>query len=124
VCFGAGRRDVDDEVGIRFRDPVDVLAEFMLKHDVADKTELYDLRCISGVVREDDGVPEVLLGIIEGDFDSALSTWLFIDTGGGGGGVETWPRLTDCGIVDIRFILLVSVGLIVLAPSPVACDEW
>jgi hypothetical protein len=43
---------------------------------------------MSGVVREDDGVPEVLLGIIEGDFDSALSTWLFIDTGGGGGGVD------------------------------------
>jgi hypothetical protein len=81
------------------------------------------LRCRSGVVREDDGVPEVRRGIIEGDFDSALSVGLFIDTGGGGGGVDTWPRLTDCGMVDIRFILLVSVGLIVLAPSPVACDE-
>jgi hypothetical protein len=34
-------------------------------------------------------VPEVLLGIMEGDFDSALSIGLLIETGGGGGGVET-----------------------------------
>jgi hypothetical protein len=27
-------------------------------------------------------------------------------------------------MVESRFILLVSVGLIVLAPRPVACDEW
>jgi hypothetical protein len=40
VCFGAGRRDVDDEVDIRCKDPVEVLAEFMLKQEVADKTEL------------------------------------------------------------------------------------
>jgi len=26
--------------------------------------------------------------------------------------------------MDIRFILRVSVGLMVLAPSPVACEEW
>lgn len=42
------------------------------------------------MVLDEDGVAEAFLGIIEGDLDSArFSTWLFIDTGGGGGGLET-----------------------------------
>lgn len=73
VCFGAGKRDVDEDPDIRCNDPVDVLAEFRLKPELTDRFELKDLRWRSGVVLEDDGVPEVRLGIMEGDFDSALS---------------------------------------------------
>lgn len=76
---------------------------------------------MSGVVRAEEGVPEVLLGIIEGDRDSARVS---IDTGGGGGTLMMWFRLWEVGIVDMRFALLVSVGLMVLAPRPVACEEW
>ena len=65
-------------------------------------------------------MPEVLLGIIEGDLESARVS---IDTGGGGGTFMTWFRLWEVGMVDMRFALLVSVGLIVLAPSPVAWEE-
>ncbi len=70
---------------------------------------------MSGVVLADDSVPEVFLGIIEGDLDSALVS---METGGGGGTSITWLKLWDVGMVDMRFALLVSVGLIVLAPSP------
>lgn len=72
-------------------------------------------------MRADEGVPEVLLGIIEGDLESARVS---IDTGGGGGTLMTWFRLWEVGMVDMRLALLVSVGLIVLAPSPVAWEEW
>ena len=55
--------------------------------DAIDKPELYDLRwislrCTSGVVLADDGVVEVLLGIIDGDLELSR---VFIETGGGGG---------------------------------------
>lgn len=76
---------------------------------------------MSGVVLDEEGVPEAFLGIIEGDLDSARFS---IDTGGGGGGLETWFRLIDWGMIESLFILRVSVGLIVLAPSPVAWVEW
>lgn len=60
------------------------------------------------------------LGLSEGDFEVDL---LSMDTGGGGGMVLDW--LIGCGgIMDMRFIRRVSVGLMVLAPKPLACEEW
>lgn len=74
---------------------------------------------MSGVVREDDGV-DVFLGATEGERDAARSSAAAI--GGGGGALAICARLCCilC-IVDSLFIRLASVGLIVLAPSPVAC---
>jgi hypothetical protein len=79
---------------------------------------------MSGVVRADDGVTEVRLGIIDGDLDSVRVSILRVskETGGGGGTLRIWFRLCDVGMVDMRFALFVSVGLIVLAPRPVACE--
>jgi hypothetical protein len=72
------------------------------------------LRFGSGVVRNEDGV-EVFRGIIDGDREDArteaLASICCVGVFGMGGG--------PCK-VDIRFILLASVGLTVLAPSPVA----
>jgi len=81
-----------------------------------DSPELYDFLFGSGVVRDDDGV-EVFRGNIDGERDEERTS---AAGGGGGGGFMTWEVLCECGIVDIRFILRVSVGLMVLAPSPVA----
>lgn len=58
------------------------------------------------------------LGLIKGDPEFDL---LSIDTGGGGGMLLGW--LIGCGgggIMDMRFIRRVSVGLMVLAPKPLA----
>lgn len=82
-----------------------------------ERPELYDFLLISGVVRDDDGVAEAFLGIIDGDLEAARVS---DDTGGPDAALETWFKLMDCGIMDMRFIRLVSVGLMVLAPSPVA----
>jgi hypothetical protein len=62
-------------------------------------------------------VAEAFLGIIDGDLDAARVS---DDTGGPDATLETWFELMDCGIMDMRFIRLVSVGLMVRAPSPVA----
>ena len=89
--------------------------------DPIDRPELYDfLLFTSGVVRAEEGVRDGLRGIIEGDRDSAR---IFNEGGGGGGGggsVASTFQLCDLGIVDNRLILLVSVGLMVRAPRPVA----
>ena len=42
----------------------------------------------------------------------------------GDGGCDSVCVVCVWCIVDIRFILLVSVGLMVLAPRPVAWDAW
>jgi len=87
-----------------------------------DSPELYDFRLlISGVVRDEEGVPDAFRGIMEGERESARVS---IETGGGGGTLARKLRLCDCGIVDNRFIRRVSVGLMVRAPKPVACEEW
>lgn len=118
VCFGAGSRDVDDDWDRRgWIDPIEVLAVLKLFDELTESPELYDFRLISGVVLDDEGVPEAFLGIIEGDLDSARVS---IDTGGGGGTLVEVGVFCDAGMVESRFILRVSVGLIVLAPRPVA----
>lgn len=82
VCFGAGSRDVDEDCERRgWIEPIEVLAVLKLAEEFTDSPELYDFRLMSGVVREDEGVPEVFLGIMDGDFDSARVS---IETGGGG----------------------------------------
>jgi hypothetical protein len=52
------------------KDPVDVLAVLKLAFEPMERPELYDLRLISGVVREDDGVG-VFRGSMEGERDLA-----------------------------------------------------
>ena len=84
--------------------------------ELTDKPELYDFRFGSGVVREDDGV-DVFLGRTDGDLDEARTSVV-----GGGGGRSAISGGIGCCMMDRRFILLVSVGLIVLAPRPVAWD--
>lgn len=100
-------------------EPVDVRTVLKLVVEPTDSPELYDFRFGSGVVREEDGV-EILRGSIEGDREEARTS---VATGSGFAEVwgVTWP---DGGCIDIRFIRLVSVGLMVLAPSPVACVAW
>ena len=68
---------------------------------------------MSGVVLDEEGV-EILRGSIEGDREEFR-----IDTSGWAvGGV--WGIGGGCCNIDNRFALRASVGLIVLAPSPVA----
>lgn len=47
---------------------MDVLAVLLLVLELTDKPELYDLRFMSGVVRDEEGV-DVFLGSIDGDRD-------------------------------------------------------
>lgn len=116
--FGVGNLDDDGGNGIRgCRDPVDVREVLKLVLELIESPELYDFRLISGVVRDDDGV-DTFRGSIEGDRDDVL----FIDLSGWGvGGV--------CGIgggqlmVDSLIALRASVGLTVLAPSPLAWED-
>lgn len=84
--------------------------------DATESPELYDFRLGSGVVRDEEGV-EVFRGSIEGEREDALTEVV---------GSDCWVGVLGMGgapcIMDIRFILLASVGLTVLAPSPVAWD--
>jgi hypothetical protein len=66
------------------------------------------------VVREDDGV-EVFRGSMEGDREDArpAGTW-------SGCGVDEVSGIGGAWKVERRFARLASVGLTVLAPSPVA----
>lgn len=76
-------------------------------------------------MREDEGVPEAFLGNIDGDRDVGRVLGSLGNCGGtAGDGGRLW--LTTCVwcIEDMRFIRLVSVGLIVLAPRPVAWEAW
>lgn len=82
---------------------------------------MYDFRCASGVVRADVGVAEVFRGGTAGESVPALASR---QTGGGGGGIFARFMLCDCGIMDMRFMRRVSVGLIVRAPRPLAWVEW
>lgn len=119
-CLGAGRRDALPAAGARgwIDEPVEVLMVLKLLVEVMDKPELYDFLCMSGVVRDDDGVADAFRGIIDGDLECSRCS-----SGGGGGALASWVRLgTWC--MDMRFIRRVSVGLMVLAPRPLACDAW
>ena len=67
-------------------------------------------------MREDEGVVEVLRGAEAGDLETARMSGTMGDCT-----TVTWGfPLGTSPLVDIRFILRVSVGLIVRAPSPVA----
>ena len=73
-------------------------------------------------MRADEGVRDGFLGIVEGERESDLAS---VATGGGGGGMLViWPMgWGGGGIMDIRFIRRVSVGLMVRAPRPLAWAE-
>lgn len=119
MSFGAGSLDVDADAGNRgCTEPVDVLTVLKLAAEPIDSPELYDFLVISGVVRAEDGVAEALRGIMDGDLESARVS---VAIGGGGGTLVTWLRLWEPGNMDIRCMRFVSVGLIVLAPSPLTC---
>ena len=79
--------------------------------DEFEMPELYDLRLGSGVVREEDGVTlfREITGGEGSDGGSACGVGGVYGIGGG------------FGIIDIRFKMRASVGLIVRAPRPVAC---
>lgn len=99
-----------------WREPVEVRTVLKLLVEVMDRPELYDFLLNSGVVRDEEGV-DVFRGSIEGERDEARRSDVgrgWVDTGGGMRGV--------LGMMDMRFIRLVSVGLMVLAPRPVACE--
>lgn len=117
-CRATDNRGVADGWRRCWTEPVEVLTVLRLAVEPMERPELYDLRWLtSGVVRAEDGVKEVLRGIMEGERDSARVSR---ETGGGGGGtLLSTLRLCDWGRTDNRFILLVSVGLIVRAPKPV-----
>jgi hypothetical protein len=126
LAFGAG--NLDDEGGGGnlgcSSDPVEVRAGLKLAVDPVESREPKDLRLMSGVMLTDDGVG-VFLGSADGERDAVR---IVEESGWGVGGV--------CGIggafcnegapckTDNRFALLASVGLTVLAPSPVACEPW
>lgn len=82
--------------------------------EVEERPELYDFRFGSGVVRNDEGVL-VFLGINDGDFEEARAMLCCSGCVGGVYGIGGTP-----GTIDMRFALRASVGLIVLAPRPVA----
>jgi hypothetical protein len=83
LSFGAGRRDMEADCGKRgCREPVDVRTVLKLAFDPIERPELYDFLFGSGVVRAEEGVTDVFLGIIDGDLDSARVSRV---TGGGGG---------------------------------------
>jgi hypothetical protein len=70
LAFGVGNLDEATGCGARgCKEPVDVREVLWLALDQIERPELKDLRLISGVVLEDDGVTEVFLGSIEGDRD-------------------------------------------------------
>lgn len=71
---------------------------------------------MSGVVRDEDGVADAFRGIMDGDLECSRCS-----SGGGGGALATWLG-PGSWCMDMRFSLRVSVGLMVLAPSPLACD--
>jgi hypothetical protein len=112
LCFGVGNLDVDGPSKSLDIDPTEPLAEEPLPVESSDRAELWDFRFISGVAREEEGV-EPFCGSINGEG----GPW---DVG------ESGDRPEDMGIggacrVDNRFNRRASVGLIVRAPSPVAC---
>ena len=89
-----------------------------------DCPELYDLRFGSGVVLEEDGVT---LFRLAGPGDCPEDMGLIVGKSGWGVGgaceIRFWGRGGAGGMIDMRFILRASVGLIVRAPSPVACTD-
>ena len=98
-------------------DAADIRSELKLVFEEMEMPELYDFRFGSGVVRLDDGVT-LFRGIIEGE----SATERRPNEGGSGkftGGV--CGSGGALGIIERRFILRASVGLIVRAPKPVAC---
>ena len=115
--FGVG--SLEDVVaggsdGIRgCNEPADVRAVLWFVLDPAENAEVYNLRFISGVVRDEDGVG-TFLGSIEGDRDAAR-----VGASGCGVGGVFGIGGAVC-IMDNRFARLASVGLTVLAPKPVA----
>lgn len=118
-CFGGGSLAVGGACGARCcNEDADGL---LLRLDVepVDMPDVSDLRLKSGVALADEGVAEGRRGIIDGERESER---LLIETGGGGGKLISWVKGWLCvvGIIDMRFMRRVSVGLIVLAPSP--CD--
>lgn len=80
-----------------------------------ERPELKDFLFGSGVVLEEDGV-EIFRGTMDGERDEARTS---VGALGGRGGFAVGVEFGE-GCIDIRFIRRVSVGLIVLAPSPVA----
>lgn len=90
----------------------------MLELDDSERPECTDLRLFSmGVPRfEEDGVT-LFLKAVAGEYVSAR-----LSSVGSGCGVvgRLLGKAGELGIIDIRFILRASVGLIVLAPKPVA----
>lgn len=118
--FGAGNRKLAICELRCWADAVDVRTVVLrLALEATERPELYDLRFKSGVVREEQGV-EILRGSMEGERDAERTS---ADNGGGfgrpGAGAGLWEWCNDS-----RFIRLVSVGLMVLAPRPVACGSW
>ena len=95
--------------------PLAPLREVMLALEDIDIAELKDLRCVSGVVRLEEGVT-LLRGIIEGEPAVDLGARL----GGSGKRIGGVRGRGGAGIIDILFILRASVGLMVRAPRPVA----
>lgn len=84
----------------------------MLMFEPIERPELYDFRLGSGVVREDEGVG-IFLGSIDGEREEVR-----LEISGCGGVFGMGGAFCK---TDNRFALLASVGLMVLAPSPVAC---
>jgi hypothetical protein len=99
---------------------MEVRAVLKLALELMESPELYDFRFASGVARADVGVADNFRGGTTGESVAALAS---AHTGGGGGMLAMF-MLCVCGIIDMRFIRLVSVGLIVLAPRPLAWAEW
>lgn len=87
-ALGAGNLDVDWPIwGMRGAiEPVEVRTVLKLAAEPVDNPELYDLRWISGVVRDDEGVAVAFRGIIEGEREDARRS-----LGGGGKTSESRP---------------------------------
>ncbi len=119
-AFGAGNLELPPCEFRAWIDPVDVRTVLKLFTEPTESPELYDFLFGSGVVREEEGV-EILRGSMDGERDEARTS---VDSGGGGFiDACDWSPWFWC-IFDIRFIRLVSVGLMVRAPRPVACEAW
>lgn len=103
---------------LRCKEPVEVRCVLKLALDATERPELKDFRLFMSGEALDDGGVDILRGIIEGEWELDRSS---VGSGEGFANCCTGAGRGCGGAMDMRFALFVSVGEIVLAPSP---ENW